>query len=319
MARLVDDLLDMSRITRGKIELRKERVELAPILDHAIEAARSLYRSMNHELTVTVPTQPIYLSADPTRLAQVMGNLLNNACKFTDRGGHIWLSVERESEQVVVRVRDNGIGIAAEQFPRLFEMFTQLDTSLERSRDGLGIGLTLVKTLVEMHGGTVEVHSGGPGRGSEFVVRLPIFEDSRQSPTGSALSQQMPASGRRILIVDDNEDGAQSLALLLKLDGHETHTAHDGLEALAAADRLRPDVVLLDIGLPKLNGYEVCRHLRQQPWGKGLVLVALTGWGQEEDRQRSTEAGFDTHLVKPVDHEALAELLASLSTSGRVG
>jgi CheY-like chemotaxis protein/anti-sigma regulatory factor (Ser/Thr protein kinase) len=274
---------------------------------------------MNHELTVTMPKQPIYLNADTIRIAQVVGNLLNNACKFTDKGGRISLRVEREGEQAVIRVKDNGIGIAAEQAPRLFEMFTQLDTSLERSRDGLGIGLTLVKTLVELHDGTVEVHSDGLGRGSEFVVRLPILPAEPMPLSSSTRDASRPGSGRRILIVDDNEDGALSLAMLLKLEGHETHTAHDGLEAVAAAERIRPDAVLLDIGLPGLNGYEVCRRIRQQPWGKDIVLVALTGWGQEEDRHRSTAAGFDTHLVKPVDHDALAELLASPSSSGKAG
>ena len=248
---------------------------------------------MNHELTVTLPPQPVHLDADPARLAQVVGNLLNNACKFTDKGGHIWLTVEQEGEQAVIRVRDNGIGIAAEHLPRLFEMFTQVDTSLERSRDGLGIGLTLVKTLVEMHGGTVDAHSDGLGRGSEFIVRLPVLADT-SDPVCTAGRHASPrrSSGRRILIVDDNEDGAESLAMLLQFGGHETHKAHDGVEAIEAAERLRPDVVLLDIGLPRLNGYEVCRRIRQEPWGKDLMLVALTGWGQDEDRHRSREGGL---------------------------
>ena len=316
MARLVDDLLDMSRITRGKIELRKERIELAPIVSQAVEAVRPLYRSMDHELTITLPPHPILLDADPTRLAQVVGNLLNNACKFTDRGGHVWLTVEQEGAQAVVRVRDNGIGIAAEQIPRLFEMFAQVDTSLERSRDGLGIGLTLVKTLLERHGGTVDVHSDGLGRGSEFAVRLPIVVETPKPLAPVTVSESTPAVGRRILIVDDNEDGAESLAMLLQFGGHETQKAHDGVAALAAAERFRPDVVLLDIGLPRLNGHEVCRRIRQEPWGKDMVLVAFTGWGQEEDRQRSREAGFNTHMVKPVDHDLLEKLLASLP-SGR--
>ena len=312
MARLVDDLLDMSRITRGKIELRKERVELAPIVNQAVEAVRPLYRNMDHELTITVPPHPLHLDADPARLAQVVGNLLNNAGKFTDRGGHVWLTVEQEGGQAVVRVRDNGIGIAAEQLPRLFEMFAQVDTSLERSRDGLGIGLTLVKTLVEMHGGTVEVQSDGLGRGSEFAVRLPIVVETPRPLAPVTVSQSTPAVGRRILVVDDSEDGAELLAMLLQFGGHETHKAHDGVEALEAAERFRPDVVLLDIGLPRLNGHEVCRRIRQEPWGKDMVLVALTGWGQEEDRQRSKDAGFNTHIVKPVDHDLLMKLLASL-------
>jgi PAS domain S-box-containing protein len=313
MARLVDDLLDMSRITRGKIELRKERVELAPIVHQAVEAVVAQYRSMNHELTVTLPPQPVHLEADPARLAQVIGNLLNNACKFTDRGGHVWLTVDREGDQAVIRVRDTGIGIAADDRSRLFEMFAQVDTSLERSRDGLGIGLTLVRTLVEMHGGTVQVHSEGLGRGSEFTIRLPVAAaTARPSPQPAVREPLRSSVGRRILIVDDSEDGAESLAMLLRLEGHETYKAHDGQEAIKAAERLRPDVVLLDIGLPILNGYEVCRRIRREAWGQHLTIVALTGWDQEEDRHRSREAGFDAHMVKPVDHDELLKLLASL-------
>jgi PAS domain S-box-containing protein len=316
MARLVDDLLDMSRITRGKIELRKEHIELAPIISQAVEAVRPLYGSMKHELTVTLPPQAVHLEADATRLAQVVGNLLNNAGKFTDKGGHVWLTVEQAGEQAIVRVRDNGIGIAAEQVPRLFEMFAQVDTSLERSRDGLGIGLTLVKALVEMHGGAVEVHSDGLGRGSEFTVRLPMIVETSRPVSRATFSEPIPAVSRRILIVDDNEDGAEFLAVLLQLSGHETRKAHDGLEAIEAAERFQPDAVLLDIGLPRLNGYEVCRRIREKTWGKDLVLVALTGWGQEEDLRRSKEAGFDAHMVKPVDHDALMKLLDSLPTRG---
>jgi len=313
MSRLVDDLLDVSRITLGRIELRRERIELAPVISHAVEAARALYRSMDHELTVTVSPVPMQLDADPARLTQAVGNLLSNACKFTDKGGHVWLTVGREGDEVVIRVRDNGIGIAREHIPGLFDMFAQVDTSLERSRDGLGIGLTLVKTMVEMHGGTVHAHSDGPGRGSEFTIRLPLLATGAQPASSTpAIEPSLPESARRVLIVDDSEDGAESLAMLLQLGGHETHLAHDGIEAIEAAARVRPDVVLLDIGLPRLNGYEVCRRLRQESWGKDLILVALTGWGQEEDRHRSREAGFDAHLVKPVDHDALLKLLASV-------
>jgi PAS domain S-box-containing protein len=313
MARLVDDLLDMSRITRGKIELRKERVELAPIVHQAVEAVVAQYRSMNHELTVTLPPQPVHLEADPARLAQVIGNLLNNASKFTDRGGHVWLTVDREGDQAVIRVRDTGIGIAADDQSRLFEMFAQVDTSLERSRDGLGIGLTLVRTLVEMHNGSVQVHSEGLGRGSEFTIRLPVAAATARPSSPPAVREPIPPSvGRRILIVDDSEDGAESLAMLLQLEGHHTFKAHDGQEAIEAAERLRPDAVLLDIGLPIMNGYEVCRRIRRESWGQHLTIVALTGWDQEEDRHRSREAGFDAHMVKPVDHDELLKLLASL-------
>jgi len=312
MVRLVDDLLDVSRISRGKIDLRKDRVELASAVHHAVEAARSLYENMKHELTVTLPAQPVYLNADPTRLAQVMGNLLNNACKFTDEGGRISLTVEREGEQAVIRVRDSGIGIAADQLLRIFEMFVQVDTSLERSVGGLGIGLTLVKNLVEMHDGTVEVHSAGAGQGSEFVVRLPIMVETPEPPPEPTVSEPTTTLARRILVVDDNRVSADSLARLLQLTGNETHTAYDGLEAVQAAATFRPDVVLLDIGLPKLNGYEAARKIREEPWGKKMVLVALTGWGQEEDRRKSREAGFNGHMIKPVELTALMKLLAEL-------
>ena len=309
MVRLVDDLLDVSRISRGKIELRLSRIELASVVIQAIETARPLCETMKHELTVTLPPQPIYLNADPARLAQLIGNLLNNAYKFTDKGGRISLTVERDGEQAIIRVLDSGVGIASDQLPRIFDMFTQVDTSLERSVSGLGIGLTLVKRLVELHGGTVEVSSGGLGHGSEFVVRLPALADAAKPPLGSAVSEPTPATARRILVVDDNHDSADSLTMLLTITGNETHTAYDGLEAVDAAAAFKPDVVLLDIGLPKLNGYEVCRKIREQPWGKDIVIVALTGWGQEDDRQKSKDAGFNGHLVKPVELTALTKLL----------
>jgi PAS domain S-box-containing protein len=311
MARLVDDLLDMSRITRGKIELRPERIELAPVLNDAVDAVRGLYKSMNHELTVRLPSRPVYLNADPARLTQVVGNLLHNAAKFTDRGGRVWLTAEEEAGRAVIRVRDNGIGVDRAQLPRLFEMFTQVDTSLERSRDGLGIGLTLVKTLVELQGGTVAAHSDGLGRGSEFTVRLPVLTEKAKPASRPAASPPPPAASRRVLIVDDNDDGAESLAMLLRISGHQTYKAHDGIAAIEEAERLRPDAVLLDIGLPGMNGYEACRRIREQPWGKDVLLVALTGWGQEEDRHRSEAAGFDAHMVKPADLDALLTLLAS--------
>ncbi len=312
MVRLVDDLLDVSRISRGRIELRRKPVELASVVIHAVEAIRPLCERMDQELTVTLPPEPVYLNADPVRLSQVVGNLLNNACKFTDKGGRIGLTVEREGEDAVIRVWDTGIGIAADQLPRIFEMFMQIDTSLERSRGGLGIGLTLVKSLVEMHGGTVTVLSGGVGQGSEFAVRLPTVVDSPQRPPEPTIREPTPITGRRILVVDDNRDSADSLAALLRLTGHEVRTAYDGLEALEAAATFRPDVVLLDIGLPKLSGYQVARKLREEPWGKNMVLVAVTGWGQDDDRRKSTAAGFDDHLVKPVEHAALMKLLAEL-------
>jgi PAS domain S-box-containing protein len=311
LVRMVDDLLDVNRISKGKIELRTSRVELAAVVHHAVEAVRPNCENRGHDLSITLPEQPVYLDADLARLAQVIANLLNNACKFTNNGGRISLTAEPQGDQVVIRVTDNGIGIAPDQLPRIFDMFTQVDTSLERSVSGLGIGLTLVKNLVEMHGGTVEARSNGLGQGSEFVVRLPLGvavpEASRPAPTDGK-----PAAivSRRILVVDDNRDSAKTMAVLLKLSGHEAHTAFDGLEAVAAAEALRPHVILLDIGLPKLNGYETAITIRDQPWGKDMLLIAVTGWGQDDDRQKAKDAGFDAHLVKPVDHAALTKLLA---------
>lgn len=314
LVRLVDDLLDVSRITRGKIELRTGRIELASSVNHAVEAARPAYEASGVELTVTMQQQPIYLEGDPTRLAQVVGNLLNNACKFTDKGGHIQLVVEREDSYAVIRVKDTGIGIAPEQISYIFDLFVQADTSLERATSGLGIGLTLVKSLVEMHGGTVEAHSGGLGQGSEFVVRLPVLiESAKPASIPEPEISGKAAVPRRILVVDDNVDSAESLAMLLQLTGHDVRMANDGLEAVEVAAAFVPEVILLDIGLPKLNGYEAAREIRQQEWGKSMTLIALTGWGQEEDRQRSKEAGFNSHMVKPVDHIELMKRLDQLA------
>jgi signal transduction histidine kinase/ActR/RegA family two-component response regulator len=312
MTRLIDELLDVSRISRGRIELKWDRVELAPVVYQAIEACRPLAESAKHELIVTLPPERLYLQADPVRLAQVFGNLLNNACKYTESGGRIELSAALESAQcpeVVVKVTDSGLGIPSDKLDSIFGMFSQIDRTLERAQGGLGIGLTLAKRLVELHGGSIQAFSEGAGRGSEFVVRLPILIDKPQQPT---TLEQTTTTSRRILVVDDNRDSAASLAMLLKFTGNETHTAHDGLAAVEAAKTFRPDVVLLDIGLPKLNGRDAAQNIREQPWGKTMVLVALTGWGQEEDRRRSKEAGFDAYIVKPVDLDLLMKLLASL-------
>jgi CheY-like chemotaxis protein len=313
MVHQVDDLLDVSRISRGTIELRKERTELAPVVNHALETIRPLGDSLGHEITITLPPKRLYVAGDPVRLAQVVGNLLNNACKFTDRGGRIWLTVEEEGDQAVVRVRDTGIGLGADQLGGIFELFAQVDTSLERARDGLGLGLTLVKKLVEMHNGTIEARSAGLEQGSEFVVRLPLLGGLPPAPPRHPSGVKPVATvPRRILVVDDNRDSANSLAMLLKLLGHTVGTAHDGLEAVEKAVTFRADVILLDIGMPRLNGYEAARRIRGQHQD-GLKLVALTGWGQEDDRRRSGEVGFDAHLVKPVDLAALTQLLAELS------
>ncbi len=312
LSRLVEDLLDVSRISQGKFECRMEQLELAPVVNQAVETARPRCEAEGHVVTATLPPEPIFLNGDPTRLVQVVGNLLNNACKFTPRGGRISLTLGRAANQAVIRVRDTGIGIAADHIGRIFEMFTQVDPTLERSTGGLGIGLTLVKNLVEMHGGSVEAHSGGVGRGSEFVVRLPILAYAPAPPAEPSASTSANPARRRILVVDDNKDSARSLATLLTLTGNDAHVAHDGIEALEAAANFKPEIMLLDIGLPKLNGFEVCRRIREQPWGKGIVIAALTGWGQEADRRRSREAGFDHHLVKPIEMAALKKLVESL-------
>jgi signal transduction histidine kinase/ActR/RegA family two-component response regulator len=310
MVRLVDDLLDVSRISRNKLDLKKQRVTLAAVVHSAVETSRPLVEQSRHSLTVALPPDPVYLDADLVRLAQVFSNLLNNAAKYTEPGGRIWLTAEVVGHEVAVRVRDTGLGIPADALPRIFEMFSQVDRNMERSQGGLGIGLTLVRRLVEMHGGTVEARSDGPGKGSEFTVRLPLAADGEVGRRAETADDGPAAPKRRILIVDDNHDSAMSLGMMLDLMGNETRTAHDGLAAFEAAGTFRPDVILLDIGLPKLNGYDTCRRIREQPWGQAMVIVALTGWGQDEDRRRSKEAGFDHHLVKPVEADALAKLLA---------
>ncbi len=312
MERLMDDLLDVSRITRNRLELRRAPVELAAVLQQAVEACRPLCIAAGQRLSVRLPDEPVWLDADAVRLVQLFSNLLNNASKYSDRGGHIRLHAERSGDAVVVTVADDGIGIPAAMLPTIFGMFAQVERGLERSRGGLGIGLTLVKQLVELHGGSVVARSEGPGKGSEFAVRLPVAAPPSPSPSGGAPTAAAAGAGRRrYLVVDDNQDAATTLAMLLRLSGDEVHVAHDGDEALAVAAAHRPDIVLLDLGLPKRSGHDVCRALRAEPWGRELTIVALTGWGQTEDRRRSVEAGFDGHLVKPVDHAVLMQLLAS--------
>lgn len=315
MVRLVDDLMDISRISRGKIELRRERISLEEVLASAVETSRPLIEQMGHRLTITQPRKSLIVDADLTRLAQVFLNLLNNAAKYSERGGQIWLIAEQSGSEAIVTVRDSGIGIAAEMLPRIFEMFSQIDSSLEKSQGGLGIGLTLVKELVKLHGGTVEAHSTGLNQGSEFVVRLPIIVEPSPPPEDALTEAEKPQASFRILIADDNRDSADSMSMMLKILGHETLTAYNGEDAVATAAAFRPDVILLDIGMPKLNGNEACRRIRELPWQRQPMIIAQTGWGQEGDRQRSQEAGFDHHLVKPVDIGALLELLAGLTTS----
>jgi PAS domain S-box-containing protein len=314
LVRLVDDLLDLSRITHNRLELRKAPVELGAVINQAVEASRPLIDSMRHELRVIPSAQPIHLDGDAARLAQVFANLLNNSAKYTSPGGKIEVKTERRGQEAVVTVKDNGAGIPRDRLDSIFEMFNQVQGSLERSQGGLGIGLTLVRRLVQMHGGSVQADSAGEGKGAEFVVRLPIH-DARPAASPEPTPAREPSAARRILVVDDNHDSAESLAMLLGITGNETFTANDGAVALDAAARHRPDVVLLDIGLPTLNGYEVCRRIREEPWGREMCLIALTGWGQEEDRRKSREAGFEGHLVKPVNYPALRALLVSLGVA----
>jgi CheY-like chemotaxis protein len=312
MARLLNDLLDVSRITRGKIELKREPLHLDDVLVHAVETATPLVEARRHELSVTLAPDPLRVEADLDRLAQAVGNLLVNAAKYTDEGGRIWLEAGRRDGEAVIRVRDTGAGIAPEMLPRVFDLFAQADRTLAHAKGGLGIGLTMVKKLVEMHGGTVEARSEGLGKGSEFIIHLPALPDEITEATGDAGPKVAAGkiSGRRVLVVDDLEDSADSLAQLLTLSGHEARAAHDGAAALAAARVFQPEVVLLDIGLPGMDGFEVARRLRQQEGGGQMLLVALTGYAQERDRQRTCEVGFDHHLAKPVNLSALRELLA---------
>jgi signal transduction histidine kinase len=347
LSRLVDDLLDVSRITRGKINLTKESLDVNSLIARAVETTHPLIAERAHDLVVEVPDEPVKVLGDPTRLTQALGNVLSNAAKYTDRGGRIAIAVRLDGAEVAIRVRDTGEGIPADLLPVIFNLFTQLDRTSGHAQGGLGIGLALVRRLVEMHGGSVTAHSDGVGKGSEFVIRLPVHVEIETSTNGASVGLQpvgaaasVPAEGpipvlngafqsstleppadlgdpvkRRILLADDNSDALESLATLLELGGHEVVTASNGALALECAERHRPEVVLLDIGMPMLDGYEVARRIRVQPWGQKITLVALTGWGQDSDRRRSREAGFDSHLVKPLDMDKLTELLEKLPPS----
>ncbi len=313
LVRLIDDLMDMSRINQGRLELHREPADLEKLVMAAVETSRPLIDEMGHTLAVTLPSRPVVVDADLIRLPQVFLNLLNNAAKYTERGGQIDVRVELQGSDVVVVVTDTGIGIPADKLPTIFEMFSQVEGALSRSRGGLGIGLHLVERLVALHEGRIEARSGGPGQGSAFVVHLPIVVDQTypRQASGDGV-KATPTADLRILVVDDNQDAAESSAMLLKIMGNHVRIAHDGEEAVAAAQEFRPQVVLCDIGLPKLNGYEVCRQVRAQAWAEKVILIAVTGWGQDGDRRQSAEAGFDHHMVKPVDPEALMTLLAGL-------
>ena len=312
MSRLLDDLLDVSRIARGHVELRRKWIDLTSVIGAAIDAARPLLDRKEHTLSLDLPREALRLEADPVRLTQILSNLLTNAAKYTDRGGQIQLRAWREGQSIAISVRDNGIGISPELAPRLFSLFTQAAPALHRSEGGLGIGLALVKGFVEKHGGTVEVHSEGANRGSEFVVRLPTGRGKAEAPSPEDAGKGPAARRLRVLVADDNEDSAQTCAMLLEFWGHEVRTACNGEEALAVAEAFRPEVALLDIGMPQLSGYEVAGRLRQSEWGKAATLVAITGWGQEEDKQQASQAGFDHHLTKPVDPKQLQPLVESL-------
>ena len=312
LTRLVDDLLDISRITQNRLELRREPASLAAIVEAAIESSRPLIDAGSHELEVKLPDEPIVLLADVTRIAQVISNLLNNSARYSDKQGRINIEVKRDDMEAVVIVADEGIGIPASMLSRVFDMFVQVDRAQERGRHGLGVGLALSKQLVEMHGGHISAQSGGPGLGSTFEVRLPIASDVEASVRNSGVKDDLPTSRLRLLVVDDNRDSVDSLSTLLRLMGNDVYMAYDGVEAVNSAHALRPDVILLDVGLPLRSGYDAARLIRGEPWGKNMVLIALTGWGQEQDRRQSREAGFDHHLVKPVDPKALMNLVVDL-------
>jgi PAS domain S-box-containing protein len=317
MGRLLDDLLDVSRITRGTLEVRKTQVSLASLIDGAVEITRPTIDARNHALQLKLPSEPIELDADPTRMTQVIANLLMNAAKYTDAGGTIQLTATRVAERLTVSVADNGIGLEAQALPRLFDMFVQIEDARDRHEGGLGIGLALARRLVELHGGSIEARSGGVGRGSEFIITLQCRAPTAQSAgiVADAPRPRPPASPLRIVIADDNRDAADSLAMLLQMDGHQVSVAHDGAGALSIVEALRPQVAVLDIGMPDLNGYQVAQRIRSSAGFESIVLVALTGWGQAQDLARAKAAGFDHHLVKPADPEAVRSLITSIGAA----
>ncbi len=313
LVRLVDDLMETSRIARGSFELRREPIELQAVLRNALETSEPLIAAAQHRLSVSLPGAPIVLEADPVRLAQVFANLLNNAARYTPPGGAVSVAARREGGEAVVEVSDTGEGIDPAELPRLFEMFSQGERTSRRSQGGLGIGLALVRRLLEMHGGNVRAESAGRDRGSRFTVRLPLGPAAHALPERASARPEQAAPPRRVLVVDDNRDAANSLGMLLKFLGADVAVAHDGPGALEAFESYRPAIVLLDIGMPGMNGYDVARAIRGRPAGRGVPLIALTGWGQEEDRRRAREAGFDHHLIKPADIGALQSLLSGLA------
>ena len=321
MIRLIDDLLDISRITRGKIELRKQVVELKLILETALEATRPLIEACGHQLTAVMPADGVMVDGDVARLVQVVGNLLNNAAKYTGRSGHVWLTAEQDQQHVLIRVRDSGPGIPEAMLSEVFDMFVQVNSTLDRAHGGLGIGLTLCKSLIEMHGGSIEARSEGPGKGCEFIVRLPVADESRKAEADGAAKHNageiasLPC--HRVLVVDDMPASALTLAMMLRKLGQNVATAHEGPSALQTAQSFTPNVAFLDIAMPGMDGYELARTLRKQEDFKDLVLIALTGYGQEEDRRQAFEAGFNHHMVKPTSISALQSLLATVPSLER--
>jgi len=309
MTHLVDDLMEVSRITQGRLQLRKQSANLADIIQNALETTHALMKAAGHELTISLPDEAIILYADVTRLIQVISNLLTNASKYTPNGGKIWLKVERLTDTVKISIRDSGIGIAREHLANVFEMFSQLTPALERSQGGLGIGLALVRGLIELHGGTIQAASQGMGKGSEFTVYLPMPNITSEIQIKTSPVLTPVTSERRVLIVDDNLDAAASLAMALDMLGYVTCTANNGLSGFKKAEEFLPEVVLLDIGLPDISGYEVARQLRNASWGKDMFLIAATGWGQDKDKALAKAMGFDRHLTKPIDFSELDKII----------
>jgi CheY-like chemotaxis protein len=318
MTRLIDDLLDVSRISRGKVDLRKARLSLTEAVNAALETSRPVLAESGQAFVVAMPDSPIYVDADLTRLAQVISNLLHNAAKYTDATGRIWLTIAQEGGDAVISVRDTGVGIAPDVLPRIFDMFMQADRSIDRARGGLGVGLTVARRLVELHGGSISAGSDGLGKGSTFTVRIPVSAAQATSGPEASLRSGVKntLASHRILVADDNRDAAESLAALLRMVGHDVRIAYDGVEAVGLADEYHPDTIVLDIGMPKMNGYEVAQKMRAKTWGKDAMIIALSGWGQEDDKRRSHEVGIDHHLVKPLEPASLLELLAKQDNKG---
>ena len=313
MTHLVDDLMDSARISQGRMELRKQQIDIVDLIQNAVEVSYALMKKSKHNFVISKPETPIFIDADSTRVIQIISNLLTNAAKYTPEDGSICLRIFQDDNEAVLSVIDSGIGIPPEQLPNIFNMFSQLAPAIERSQGGLGIGLALVQGLVKLHGGTIVAHSEGDGKGSEFIVRLPISNSSVKAASSLEKAIPLVVESKRILVIDDNVDATESLALLLELSGHTTRTAYDGISGVKTAEEFNPDVILLDIGLPDINGYEVAQRIRQHTWGKNIFLIAATGWGQDKDKKLAKDAGFDKHLTKPIEFQQLNCLLQNIS------